>query len=112
MSTRADLAAAVSVVDGIKGHEFRPTLLPAGTAWPLRAELTAGDGVPRLLASWRIVVVLPEGERRASEFFDAKFQPLADALEDMGYVERIEPTIIATDAGDLDGMLITLRREA
>lgn len=111
MSTRQELADAVSTVDGIRGYEFRPTVLTAGVAWALRGELERGEALD-FMASWRIVVVLPPGEQRASEFFDAKYKPLAEALEDLGYVERIEPTLIATDAGDLDGMLITLRREA
>lgn len=111
MSQRQDLADAVSTVEGIKGYEFRPTVMSPGTAWPLRGPMQRGEALD-FEATWMVVVVLPTGEQQASKFFDSKFEALADSLEDMGYVERIEPTSIATDSGDLDGMLITLRREA
>ncbi len=106
---RAALAAAIGTVDGVTGSAFRPTVLMPLTAWPL---LDSIDRTEDFEVRWRVVVVLPTGEQQASEWFDEHHEEAADALEDFGYVERIEPGLVATDSGDLESMIITVRKEA
>lgn len=106
---RQALADALSTVAGVTGSKYRPTVLTPGAAWPLVQSI---DRTQDFEVTWRAIVVLPSDERKASEWFDAHHEEVADALEDFGYVERIEPGIVATDAGDLEAMFVTVRKEA
>lgn len=106
---RQALADALSTVDGVTGSKYRPTVLIPGAGWPLLGGIDRSQDYE---VTWRVVVVLPGDERKASEWFDAHHEEVADALEDFGYVERIEPGIVATDAGDLEAMFVTVRKEA
>lgn len=95
----------------MKAHKFRPRTMPTGTAWPLLEGLDNPEA-GAFQATWRLVVILPSDEIRASEWFDAHHEPIADALGDFGYVDRIEPGLVDTEAGDLSAMFLTVRREA
>jgi hypothetical protein len=108
---RQELADALSTVDSVKGHPYRPRTLPPGTAWPLLGELERGPAYD-FAATWRVVVILPDDERRASEWFDEHHEQIADAVTNFGHVERIEPGLVRTEAGDLDAMFLTVRKEA
>jgi hypothetical protein len=108
---RQALADALTAVDDVTGHRYRPRTLPPGTAWPLLQGLDRGPAFD-FEATWRVVVILPGDEQRASEWFDAHHEQVADALADFGHVDRIEPGLVATDAGDLEAMILTIRREA
>lgn len=106
---RAAIAAAVSEVPGVTGHRYRPAPMMPGAAWPL---LEMIERSPEFAVTWRVVVALPVGERRASDWMDTHHDLLADSLEEFGYVERLEPGNLATEAGDMDVMIITVRKEA
>lgn len=106
---RQAIADALSEVSGVIGSKYRPIVLTPGSAWPLV------EGIDRdrdYQVTWRAVVVLPTDERKASEWFDTYYEDVAGALESFGYVERIEPGVVATEAGDLEAMFITVRKEA
>lgn len=107
---RQAIVDALSTVDGVTGSTYRPTVMTPGSAWPLLDSIDRPDR--DFTVRWRVVVILPADERRASEWFDAHHELVAEALEDFGYVERIEPGIVATDAGDIEAMIITVRKEA
>lgn len=106
---RAALAGLLTAVDGVTGSQYRPTVLTSGAAWPLLGSIERDSDFQ---VTWRVVVVLPPDERKASEWFDTHHELIAESLEDFGYVERIEPGLVATDAGDLEAMIVTLRKEA
>lgn len=106
---RQDIADAVSTIAGVTGHRYRPAPVMAGAAWPL---LSAIQRSPEFEVTWMVVVALPTGERRASDWMDANHDALCDALEEFGVVERLEPGNLATEAGDMDVMIITVRKEA
>lgn len=108
---RAAIAAALSAVDDVTGHEYRPRTLPPGTAWPLLQRLDRGPAQD-FEATWRIVVILPADEITASKWFDAHHEAIADGLLDFGFVDPIEPGLVQTDVGDLEAMMLTVRREA
>lgn len=111
---REIIAEALSTVAGIKASQYRPVAIGPGSAWPQVGELTRDDEVPDFLVTWRVIVVLPADERAASRFFDAQIEPLVDALEgeDVGYVSTITPSLMKSDGGDLQVMVLTMRREA
>ena len=108
---RSALAAALSTVDGVTGVAYRPPVLAPGTAWPLLGQIARDVDFQ---VTWRAVIILPTGERKASDWFDANYQVVADAIEesDFGYLEQVEPGLVATHAGDLEAMIITVRKEA
>lgn len=108
---RAAIAAALSTVAGITGSAYRPTVLDQGAAWPLVGRLVRGPGRD-FMVTWRIAVVLPADEQRAADFFDGHVDALTDALDPLGYVSGIEPGSVATGAGDLPCMIITMERES
>lgn len=107
---RQAIADALSAVEGVKGHKYRPTVVSPGAAWPLLDSLDRAQGRD-FEVTWRAVVVLPSDERRASEWFDEHHEEVADALADF-VVERIEPMNVFTEAGDVAAMIITVRKEA
>lgn len=107
---RAEIAAALSTVDGVKGYAYRPAVLRAGDGWPLLGPLERADGLS-FTATWRVFVVLPQDEQAASEWLDARHEDLVDALEPAGFVDRIEPVELSTEAGGLLAIQITMRSE-
>lgn len=108
---RAEIAAALSSVDDVTGHQYRPRTLPPGTAWPLLQRLDTVQA-NTFQATWKVVVILPGDEISASKWFDAHHEPIADGLADFGFVDAIEPGLVQTDSGDLEAMFLTVRREA
>jgi hypothetical protein len=109
---RAELAELLDGVDDMTGFSYRSKLMRTGDAWPLIRQLDA-EMAGAFQATWTIVVVLPAGEIEASKWFDAHHETITDGLMDGGFgVDRIEPAVIDTDAGDRDCMLFTVRREA
>jgi hypothetical protein len=109
VTDRAEIAAILSTVEGVTGHEYRPAPMMAGAGWPL---LDTIERTPEFEVTWRVVVLLPVGERRASEWMDAHVEALLDAFADFGYVERVQPANLATEGGDMDIMILTVRKEA
>lgn len=112
MSIGADrqaIADALNTVDGVKAERWRPNVLSPGAGWPLLESLERDRDMQVV---WRAVIILPPDERKASEWFDDRHEAVDDALGQVGYVERIQPGLVATDAGDLQAMIATLRKEA
>lgn len=119
---REELATLLSTIDGVTGSKYRPMVIKTGSAWPLLDSLNRDND--RSLASmrgmagnfqvvWSVVIVLPNDERKASEWFDSHHELIADVLEDFGYVTHIEPGLVAVEAGNsMQAMILTLRKEA
>lgn len=107
MTWRDDMAEVLSTVDGVKGYAFRPKTPVAGDAWPLLSAYELEDGW--LMLKQRILVFLPQDEKKASEWMDEHVGPLCVALRPMAYVERIDPT--EGPATGQYSMTITLRSE-
>lgn len=108
---RATFQQILSGIEGVKGHKYRPSAMRDGDAWPMLESLDDPEATA-FVATWRILVVLPPDEVRASEWFSDHHELISDALADVGYVDRIEPGLIVTEAGDLQAMFLTVRKEA
>lgn len=109
---RQEAVDLLNTIPGVHAETHRPVLLSRGSAWPLLGQMQAATGiVPGFAAIWRVVVVQPPDERDASDWFDAEHEAIADVLQEFGHVESIEPTAVATDAGDMYAMILTVRRE-
>lgn len=111
MSDREDIAALLDTVEGVQGYTFRPTVVNTGDAFSLLETMERGP-VTDFEVTWRVIIVLPLGEQDAMSWFMDMYQPIAEALEDFGLVERIEPGTLATEAGTRDVMILTVRKEA
>lgn len=107
---RAAIAAALSTVEGVTGHEYRPSTAKAGDAWPLWGGSERADA-QNFFVTWRVIVVTPQDERAASDWVDARTDEFVDALLPVGYVDRIEPVAVATGGGDQKAIQITMRSE-
>ena len=108
---RAAIAAALSTVDGVTGYAYRPTTPLQGDGWPLLGALDRADGTA-FYASWRVWVLMPQDERAAADWLDSHHEGLVDALEaSVGFVDRIEPVVLSTIAGDQFALQITMRGE-
>jgi len=108
---RQELKDALSAIGGVKGFMYRPNTMATGDAWPL-LEVLDNPEAGAFQATWRVVVILPTDEVKASQWFDAHHEPISDGLADFGFVTRIEPGLVATEAGDLQAMFLTVVRES
>lgn len=107
---RADIAAAVSAVDGLHGFAKRPNVLNTGDAWPQWSGAERSDGA--LFANtWRIYIVLPSDETTADEWADLYGDLLAEALAPVLFVDTIAPALLAAGTGDVYALMITGRAE-
>lgn len=108
--TRADIAAALDTVTGVRGYAYRPPAPRAGDAWPLLGALERAEGLA-FYVTWRVLVLLPQDERGASDWLDAHHEALVDALEPIAFVDRVEPVTIAAAGGDQFALQIIMRGE-
>ncbi|MEV4384390.1 hypothetical protein AB0J68_01475 [Micromonospora sp. NPDC049580] len=107
---RTEIGIALSTVEGVRGYAYRPTVLAAGDGWPMLGPLERAGGLS-FTATWRVFLVLPQDEQAASEWLDTHHEDLVDALEPTGFVDRIEPVELSTEAGPLLAIQITMRSE-
>lgn len=108
---REATATAMSTVTGVTGYAYRPTTPLPGDAWPLLSALDRADGTA-FYASWRVLILLPQDERTASEWIDTHHEDLVDALEaSVGFVDRIEPVALSASGTDQIALQITMRSE-
>ena len=91
MIGRADIAAALSAVDGLTGYPSRPDNVVAGTAWPewvSRRWLNQPAGGARA-NQWRAYVALPNATAGGTiDAADPLIEEVGQALTDLGF--RVE----------------------
>lgn len=108
MSTRSAIAAVLSTVvvdaDGdqlaVTGAEQAPGTWSPGVAWPVWMSSTWLT-VCVVERTWRVCVVLPAGDAATwTGVAEALLDPVRDALEKVGHVQRAEPiTLTSGDPG-------------
>jgi len=109
---RATIAAAMNGVPDVRGYAFRSATPRPGDSWPLLGALEHGPG-NEFVATWRVIVFLPQTEATASEWIDSHWEEIFTALEtNVGFVERIEPVNIGASGTDQLALQLTLRSEA
>lgn len=117
MTTRADIAEAVSItltVDGqtvtIDGLSVQPATFAVWQAWPVwQSSVWLSRCVQQ--RTWQLLLVLPAGD--LATWVDASDDILSavrDALEDVGHVTRCEPVqLMAGDASqNMPGLAFSL----
>lgn len=106
VNDRVDIADALSLVAGVTGHAWRPSVIASGSAWPVlqRAERRPGQTFE---AHWKVYVALSGDEVSATARVDDLLAGLLTALEPVAYVSDVAPVVLATGSGDLYGLEIT-----
>jgi len=91
--TRADIAAALSTVEGVTGEPLEPPTKGAGQAWPVWRDTETLNGCDAVTVNWYVYVVLPDGDINApADAADPLVLPLSRAIHATGLtVERWEP---------------------
>lgn len=107
---RQEIADALSTVAGVTGYPHRPTSLRPGDGWPLLGSLDRADG-HSFEVTWRVLVVLPQEPRAASDWADNNYELLFDALTPIGFVDRIEPVALPASGTEQYALQITMRGE-
>lgn len=109
---RADLAELLSTINGIHGFQYRPeNSANPGDAWPLIERMERGPAND-FQVTWRVMVVMPKGERDAMEYFETRYEDVANTLADFAHVEEIEPGTVQTEAGSYNAMIVRMKKEA
>lgn len=105
-ATRQAIATALSTVTGVTGYASRPDVLSEGDGWPQ----WAGEVYPGT-QQWNVLVVLPADDVSADSWVDEHGDAVHDALKSIIFIDETKPAKIATDAGDMYGVLFTGRSE-
>lgn len=107
---RQAIATALSTVQGVRGYEYRPPTPRPGDAWPTLPSLELEHGL-MWQATWTVIVFLPQEERAAAEWLDARFLEIAAALREPGLATAAQPAVMPTSGGDQYVLEITMRSE-
>lgn len=94
MITRADIAEALSTVEGVTGQALPPRTPRAGQGWPEWQQTTpstmTGDEI-----TWQVHVALPSGSPDSTVLeADAIVGALLDALIELGDIQTVQPTTL------------------
>jgi hypothetical protein len=107
---REAIVDALRPVVGVKPHTYRPTTPNVGDAWPLLGPLERDQGWA-FIVTWRVLVLLPQDERAASDWLDANLEAIFDALNPAGFVDRAEPVTITAGGSEQFALQLTIRGE-
>lgn len=112
-ATRQTLATAVTAVDGVAGHPYRPATVRVGDAWPQWAGAARADNSIGFEMSYSMVVVAAaQGDFiEADVWIDAHLDALHDALAPVMWIEAFTPVEIPSEGGAMLGLQITGKRE-
>ncbi|MFD6770882.1 hypothetical protein ACFWC6_32205 [Micromonospora chalcea] len=105
---RQSIADALSTAPDVTGYPYRPTVPKPGDAWPRLTGMDLAGGLV-FEKSWSVLVVLPQDERAASDWTDAHYEALVDALLPVGFVDRIEPVLIEASGSNQYALQFTMR---
>jgi len=108
---RARIAAALSTVDGVTGHEHRPAGYAEGDAWPVLGpgDRAAGDAFQ---LTWGVRVIAPQDEAAADAWWDERWPALYEVIQrGVGHVLQFVPISIPAQGGDLLGFQINFVTE-
>lgn len=110
---RAEIAAAVSTVPGVRGYTSRPSASTTGDAWPRWAASERDETSGQFASVWHLLVQLPAGDTDADLWVDEHRDALWDALTLVAYPYLFEPVDIGAGDGRprIHGLMITMRSE-
>jgi len=96
-TTRADIAYALSTVEGVTGYEVQPNTPTTGDAWPVWAQ-TEFVSMVAFTMTWDVYVVLPAADLATTTAeADPWAESIAWALSKIGVVNWVQPSRVMTD---------------
>ena len=112
-TVRAEIAGALTDVEGIYPTGDTPGDMGTGSCWPMLAGLEATGAPGVFTATWILRVVTGGEQQDGTAFMDAHLADIIDALKPVAYVQSVAPVILASagGAGDLYGIDIRIVRE-
>lgn len=109
-ATRADIAARLSTVPGVKGYTKRPTVWSPGDALVLVERIDHTLGVV-WQPTWRIILMLSGDEGVAIDQLDTLFPAVCEAIQPVVYADSATPELIPTEGGPMTAVVIIARSE-
>lgn len=98
-ATRAAIAAAASTVEPVKCTPyFRQTTKPGDGMVRLERQERDDSGLG-FLATWQVLIVLPQDVATAEKWLDTNAPALVDALSEVLIVTTVEPRELAPETG-------------
>jgi hypothetical protein len=107
---RLDIAAAANTVDGVHIHPVKAAAPGPGDGWVRWRGAERADG-HAYMQTWQVLIVVASDEAKADESVDRLAVDLADALEDVLFIDSFTAVAIPTSAGPLSGLEIIGRSE-
>ena len=112
MSTRTDLAAAASTVEGLTASPYFTGDVEKGTVY-VRLERVDYPSHVEAVAFWNVVLMLPQDLAEAEQFLEAKLPALREALAEHMAVTSARPQRLEIPGvGVLPGVFVNGHREA
>lgn len=110
--TRAAFKEALDEVAGVTGYLRRPSTPKPGDAWPIWRGGERDQNTGLFDHTWAVGLMLPQDEKSAQDWIDARLDDLAKAIRPVAYVESVAPaTFGGTDSSPVYGLLITTSTE-
>jgi hypothetical protein len=91
--TRVLLTTVLDSVTGLSGHQFRPSTITTGSAWPKFEQAIRGGG-DAWGATWTVTVILGQDEQAAATLLDQVFDELLDEIESTGTAYVESPAVV------------------
>lgn len=106
MSTRDDIAAAASTVDGVKVAPYYRQSAKVGDGWVVLQRLDRDDSGLGFMESWAVMVTLAQDVKTAEKWIETRAAALAAALETELHVMALIPATLTTTKGTVPGLVI------
>lgn len=85
------VAQALSTVEGITGHAYMPEPPQELDGWMSAGSYVTDTRVGQMMLSFSVLVMTPQGDEPAAfEWFDSRWEEIADALVEHGYLDRVD----------------------
>lgn len=97
MSTRQEIAEALSTVDGVTGHVDQPQTPYPGDAWPYIAVIERDEVSGQFGPTYRVQVFTAQNPRAADLWLEDNYQALVDALRPISTVNTFTPVMVGSD---------------
>lgn len=107
---REEFARAIDTVADMSGHAFRPFTPDVGDAWPILGPGERAAGTAFEL-TWAVRVFVPQDEETASQWWDAHWPRLFEALSTVAFVDRFEPVVSPAAGGEQLMFQVSTRAE-
>jgi hypothetical protein len=110
LTTRQDIATALTSVTGIFPVKYMPEIVTTGDAWPrfISADRAHGDAFEY---TWAVNIVLGSDPQEAETAIDRLMPLIVDALDPVAFIDSYAPGVSTIGGTDVYVLEIRCRRE-